>query len=72
MSTHEVAQSATTEGLTVSPALDIVAESAQIPQQHALVDGRVLRICGLSIGIGFVAYLFARLLIALIEFWESR
>src|SRR4051812_47098211 len=55
MPNHEPAQSATTDGLTISPALDLVAESAQIPQQHALVDLRVLRLCGMSVLIGVVA-----------------
>src|SRR6187551_3017597 len=66
MPTHDPAQSATTDGLTISPALDLVAESAQIPQQHVLVDLRVLRLCGLSILIGVVASFAAKLLIGLI------
>src|SRR6187551_2317229 len=67
MPTHDPAQSATTDGLTISPALDLVAESAQIPQQHVLVDLRVLRLCGLSILIGVVASFAAKLLIGLIS-----
>src|SRR6188474_1666767 len=66
MSTHEIAQSATTEGLTVSPALDFVIESAQIPLQPSLVDARVLWICGLSIVIGVLAGFVAQLLVGLI------
>src|SRR6476660_5289174 len=66
MPTHEPAQSATTDGLTVSPALDLVAQSAQIPQQHALVDLRVLRLCGMSVLIGIVAAFTAKILIGLI------
>lgn len=63
---HEPAQSATTDGLTVSPALDLLAESEQIPQQHVLVDLRVLRLCGLAILTGFAGALASRLLIGLI------
>src|SRR6185369_1051381 len=66
MPTHDPAQSATTDGLTISPALDLLAESAQIPQQHVLVDLRVLRLCGLSVLIGIVAAFAAKFLIGLI------
>src|SRR3954466_13741689 len=66
MPTHDPAQSATTDGLTISPALDLLAEFEQIPQQHALVDLRVLRLCGLSAMIGIVAAFVAKLLISLI------
>ncbi len=66
MTTHEIAQSATTDGLTVSPSLDLVVESAQIPQQHTLVDIRVLWICALAIVIGVLAAFTAQILISLI------
>jgi hypothetical protein len=60
------AQSATTDGLTISPALDLLTESEQIPQQHVLVDLRVLRLCGISVLIGVVASFAAKLQIGLI------
>jgi len=63
---HEPAQSATTDGLTVSPALDLLAESEHIPPQHVLVDLRVLRLCGLAILTGFAGALASRVLIGLI------
>src|SRR6476659_1960226 len=66
MQIHDPAQSATTDGLTISPALDLLAEAEQIPQQHALVDLRVLRLCGLAILIGIVAAFAAKFLIGLI------
>lgn len=66
MTTHELAQSATTDGLTVSPALDLVAESAQIPAQHSLIDRSVLRLCCLAIGIGIVAAFMGQALVKLI------
>src|SRR6476660_5575643 len=66
MQIHDPAQSATTDGLTISPALDLLAEAEQIPQQHALVDLRVLRLCGLSVLIGIVAAFAAKFLIGLI------
>src|SRR3954462_15686822 len=68
MPTHDPAQSATTDGLTVSPALDLLAESEQIPQQQVLVDLRVLRLCALSIIIGLAGAVASRLLIGLISF----
>ena len=66
MPTHDPAQSATVAGLTISPALDLVVESAQIPQQHTLVDLRVLRLCGIAVLIGVVASFAAKVLIGLI------
>src|SRR6476620_6702172 len=66
MPSHEPALSATTDGVTVSPALDIIAEAEQIPQQHALVDVRVLRLCGWSILIGLIGAVASRVLIGLI------
>ncbi len=66
MPTYDPAQSATIEGLTISPALDLVVESAQIPQQHTLVDLRVLRICSIAVLIGVVASFTAKVLIGLI------
>jgi CIC family chloride channel protein len=66
MPTHEPALSATTDGVTVSPALDLLAESEQIPPQHVLVDLRVLRLCGLAILIGFAGAIASRVLINLI------
>jgi chloride channel protein, CIC family len=47
--------SATTDGLTVSPALDLVAEAAHVPVEVALVDGRVVRLSLLAIALGAVA-----------------
>src|SRR3954470_6715189 len=66
MPTHDPVRSATTDGLTISSALDLVTESAQIPQQHALVELRMLRLCGVSVLIGAVAAFTAKILISLI------
>jgi hypothetical protein len=49
MSDHSAAHSATTEGITISPGLDLVAESAQTPPQYAVIDRRVLQICAIAI-----------------------
>src|SRR3954463_8271828 len=68
MATHDPALSSTTDGVTVSPALDLLAESEQIPQQQVLVDIRVLRLCALSIVIGLAGAMASRVLIGLIAF----
>ncbi|HEX7447570.1 MAG TPA: chloride channel protein [Pirellulales bacterium] len=68
MSELDSARSATTDGLTVSPSLDTVLESAQVPAQYAVLDRRVLGICGLALGIGVAAGFIAQLLIGLIQF----
>lgn len=67
MTEREPAKSATTDGLTVSPSLDVVAESAQVPPQYALIDGRVLLLCGLAISLGVTAGFVAQALIGLIN-----
>src|SRR3954466_2466632 len=68
MAIYDPALSATTDGVTVSPALDLLAESEQIPQQQVLVDLRVLRLCALAVIIGLAGALASRLLIGLISF----
>lgn len=68
MSELDSARSATTDGLTVSPSLDTVLESAQVPSQYSLLDRRVLGICGLALGIGVAAGFIAQFLIGLIQF----
>ncbi len=66
MPSHEPALSATTDGIAISPTLDLLAESEQIPQQQVHLDLRVLRVCGLSILVGFAGAIASRLLIGLI------
>jgi chloride channel protein, CIC family len=68
MSDVEVARSATTDGLTVSPALDVVLESAQVPAQTTLVDRRVIALCAMALALGVMAGFIAQLLIGLINF----
>jgi H+/Cl- antiporter ClcA/CBS domain-containing protein len=66
MTARDPAHCSTTQGLTVSPSLDLVAESAQVPPQYTVVDRRVLQLCGISVGLGFAAALVAQALVALI------
>ena len=47
--------SATTDGLTVSPALDFVVEAAHIPPEATLVDRSILLISALAVALGLVS-----------------
>ncbi len=58
--------SATPDGLTISPSLDLVIEAAQIPQESRTVDRRVVTLCAVSIGIGLAAAFVAVALVWLI------
>jgi H+/Cl- antiporter ClcA/CBS domain-containing protein len=62
------AHSATTEGLTVSPALDFVAQNADVPPQYSTVDARVLRLCAVAVVLGVAAAFVGQALVALIAF----
>ena len=57
----EIASGQTTEGLPVAPSLGPSLAEARVPPERALVDGRVVFVCALSIVIalaaGFVALL---------------
>jgi len=66
MSEQTPARSATSEGLTLSPALDLVTEAAQVPPQRVLLDRRVLWICGMALILGGLSAFIAQGLMALI------
>lgn len=66
MTEQAPARSSTSEGLTLSPALDLVAEAAQVPPQMVLLDRRVLWICGMALALGVTAAFVAQALMALI------
>ncbi|MBX3413319.1 MAG: chloride channel protein [Pirellulales bacterium] len=66
MQEHPLAQSATVDGLTITPALNTVLESVQLPAQHAAIDRRAVFICGLAALLGFVAAFVAQALLLLI------
>src|SRR3954462_7946872 len=67
MSNHEVERASTTEGLPVSPALGPTLEAADIPTQNALVDKRVMIICGISVLLAVAAAFIAQGLMCLIN-----
>jgi H+/Cl- antiporter ClcA/CBS domain-containing protein len=67
MDARENSRSATTDGLTITPSLDAVAEEAQVPPMYAVVDRRVLKICGISLALGVAAAFVAVLLVGLIN-----
>src|SRR5205823_10175583 len=62
----EIVSGQTTEGLPVAPSLGPSLSEARVPPERALVDGRVVYICVLSILIagaaGFVAQALTRLI----------
>jgi len=58
--------SATADGLTVSPALDLVADAADVPPPSSLVDKRVVQIAGMAVVLGVIAAFVAQALLLLI------
>lgn len=63
---EDAAHAATTDGLTISPSLDLVAEAADVPREVALVDRRVVQLSGFALALGVVAAFVAQALIMLI------
>jgi hypothetical protein len=68
MSEHEVPRSATTDGLTVSPSLDLVTEAAAVPPERTSINARTLQLCGLAVILGVFAAILAQILVGLINF----
>jgi H+/Cl- antiporter ClcA/CBS domain-containing protein len=66
MTDHESVLHAPTGGLPVAPSLEPSLAAARVPRRTALVDRRVLLMCGLAVGIAAVAALAALGLVALI------
>ncbi|MGZ6124841.1 MAG: chloride channel protein [Myxococcales bacterium] len=62
----EIVSGQTTEGLPVAPSLGPSLELARVPPERALVDGRVVYICALSILVAGAAGLVAQALTRLI------
>jgi CIC family chloride channel protein len=68
MAEHEVERASTTDGLPVSMSLGPTLEAEAVPAQPSLVDGRVVFLCVVSIGLALAAALVARGLTHLIGF----
>lgn len=66
MNAHDQTKSATTDGLTISPAFDAVVTAAQVPGEQNNISWRHLWLCGFAIALGVVAAFVAQLLIWLI------
>ena len=62
MAAFEVESASTTEGLPVAPSFGPTLLAAQVPPQTALVDGRVVYLCGLAVVLAGAAGLVAQLL----------
>jgi H+/Cl- antiporter ClcA/CBS domain-containing protein len=63
----ENAHSATTDGLTISPSLDLVSEAEHVPPEASVVDRRTVKLCVVAIALGVLAAFVAKLLILLID-----
>lgn len=63
---HNSAQSATSDGLSVSPSLDVVIDAAQVPRERPSIDRRTVRMCAFAIPLGFASAVIALLLMWLI------
>lgn len=61
----------TNDGLTLSPSLDLVTYSAEVPSVQPTIDRRVVWLCFLTIGLGIVAGFVAQMLVALIAIITS-
>src|SRR5690349_13973650 len=68
MGEHEVERASTTDGLPVSMSLGPTLEAEAVPAQPSLVDGRVVFLCVVSIGLALAAAVVARGLTHLIGF----
>jgi CIC family chloride channel protein len=64
----ENAHSATTDGLTISPSLDLVSEAEHVPPEASVVDRRTVKLCVVAIALGALAAFVAKVLILLIDF----
>lgn len=64
---HDHAKQAATDGLTISPALDWLVESAEVPSETALITWRTMQLCGIALALGVAAAFVAQLLIGLIS-----
>jgi chloride channel protein, CIC family len=71
MNRKDFARSATTGGLTISPALDLVAEAAQVPVETSVVDRRVVILSAVAISLGMAASLAALVLVRLIALFTN-
>jgi chloride channel protein, CIC family len=65
---HIVEDASTTEGLPISPSLGPTLQQAHVPVTSSLVDGRVVLISAISMGLAAVAALIAQGLMHLIWF----
>ena len=67
MESHETLEAAaTSEGIPVAPSLGPEIANARMPVERAAIDGRVIFICALAIGLAIATGLVAQLLIAII------
>jgi chloride channel protein, CIC family len=66
MDEHHPSKSASVDGLTVAPSLDVVIEAAHVPPHYSSIDSRVFLIGGIAAILGVVAAFIAQALLLLI------
>ena len=65
MDEHHPSKSASVDGLTVAPSLDVVIEAAHFPPHYSSIDIRVLQIGGIAAVLGVAAAFIAQGLTAI-------
>jgi CIC family chloride channel protein len=71
MAKLEIERASTTEGLPVSPSLGPALQMARMPTHTTPINGRVVLMCVVSVGVGAVAGWAAQLLIAVIALFTN-
>ncbi len=71
MAFHEMRTNATTGGLPIAPSLGPSLAIAHVRSRPAVVDRRVVFICGLAVALALVSGIVAQLLTALIGFFTN-
>jgi chloride channel protein, CIC family len=64
---RENGKSPNTGGLTISPSLDLVSQSEQVPFEAVAIDRRTVQICVAAIALGVAAAFVAKVLVQLID-----
>jgi CIC family chloride channel protein len=61
-----IESAATSEGVPIAPSLGATIERAHLPVERSQIDGRVVLVCALAVGLAIVTGVIAQLLVAII------
>jgi hypothetical protein len=61
-----IESAATSEGVPIAPSLGATIERARMPVERSQIDGRVVLVCALAVGLAIVTGVIAQLLVAII------